>query len=110
MGAALAGRLLQRYSLRENPQLARALDYIEQHLDQDLSIARLAGVAGASASHFKSLFRRSTGLPVHRYIVQRRVERARALLQAGKLPASQAALEAGFAHQSHMARWMRRLA
>ena len=60
-------------------------------------------------SHFKALFRQSLGLPVHQYVVRRRVDRARALLLEGQLPLCQIALESGFAHQSHMARWMRRL-
>jgi AraC family transcriptional regulator len=90
-------------------QLRRVTAYIEDHLDQDLSLARLAEVAGVSASHLKILFRRSLGLPVHAYIVQRRVERAKALLLRGELPVRQVALEAGFAHRSHLARWMRRL-
>jgi AraC family transcriptional regulator len=70
---------------------------------------RLARIAGTSASHFKVLFRRSTGLAVHQFVVQRRVERAQVLLERGDLPVSQVALETGFAHQSHLARWMRRL-
>lgn len=82
--------------------------FIEEHLDQPLSLAAIADVAGVSASHLKTLFRRSTGLPVHRYVVQRRVERARQLIVRGDLPASQVALAAGFAHQSHMARCLRR--
>jgi AraC family transcriptional regulator len=48
-------------------------------------------------------------MPVHQYVVQRRVERARTLLLQGKLNASQIALDTGFAHQSHMAHWMGRL-
>jgi AraC family transcriptional regulator len=48
-------------------------------------------------------------MPVHQYVVQRRVERARTLLLQGRLSASQVALETGFAHQSHMAHWMNRL-
>ena len=60
--------------------------YIEEHLDQDLSLARLADVAGVSASHLKTLFRRSTGLPVHEYVVQRRVERARNCSRGGSSP------------------------
>lgn len=48
-------------------------------------------------------------MPVHQYVVQRRVERARALLLQGALSASQGALESGFAHQSHMAHCMNRL-
>jgi AraC family transcriptional regulator len=116
LGLALAVHLLGRYPARDRSQpglsprqLRRVTEYIEEHLDRDLSLARLAGVVGVSASHLKTVFRRSTGLPVHEYVVQRRVERAKALLLRGELPASQVALEAGFAHQSHMARWMRRV-
>jgi AraC family transcriptional regulator len=116
LGTALALHLLGRYpASRKLPgglsrsQLRRVTAFIEEHLDQNLSLTRLAGVAGLSASHLKTLFRRSTGIPVHEYVIQRRVERAKALLVRGELPASQVALEAGFAHQSHMARWMRRV-
>lgn len=116
LGMALAVHLLGRYTAPINlprglskPQLRRVTEFIEAHLDRDLSLARLADVAGVSASHLKTLFRRSLGLPVHEYVVQRRVERAKRLLQAGDLPPSQVALEAGFSHQSHMARHMRRL-
>lgn len=116
LGMALAVHLLGHYTaphtLRRGlskPQLRRVTAYIEDNLDQDLSLTHLAGVAQVSASHLKTLFRRSTGLPVHEYVVQRRVERAKALLLRGELPAIQVALEAGFAHQSHMARCMRRI-
>jgi AraC family transcriptional regulator len=110
LGMALAVHLLRRYCAdAKPPRLARVTAHIESHLGEDLSIARLAAVAGLSASHFKAFFRRSTGIPVHRYVVQRRVTRARRLLEGGALPASHIALESGFAHQSHMARWLRRL-
>ena len=117
LGIALATVLLRSRATgdRDRPrglapaELARLTAYIDAHLDRELSIARLAELAGRSPSHLKTLFRRSTGTPIHAYIVQRRVERARALLLAGKLPPAQVALAAGFAHQSHMARWMRRL-
>ncbi|MCY1008311.1 helix-turn-helix transcriptional regulator [Nannocystis pusilla] len=55
------------------------------------------------------MFRRSLGLPVHTYVIHRRVDRARALLLRGSMAASQVALEVGFSHQSHMARCMRRV-
>jgi AraC-like DNA-binding protein len=79
------------------------------HLRDELALEKLAEVAAFSGSHFRTLFKRSTGLPVHEYIIQRRVERARTLLLRRDLPASQIALEAGFAHQGHMARCMRRV-
>ncbi|HST20287.1 MAG TPA: AraC family transcriptional regulator [Blastocatellia bacterium] len=96
------GRLLGR-------RLKDVLSYIEDNLSQNLSLDDIAGVAGLSVSHFKGLFRESVGLPVHQYVIRRRVERAKSLLGEGKLPISQIALETGFAHQSHLAHHMRRL-
>jgi AraC family transcriptional regulator len=116
LGTALAVHLLGRYTLtRKAPaglspaQLRKVVGYIEERLDEDLSLPVLAAVAHSSVSHFKTLFKRSLGVPVHEYVMQRRVERAKALLLQGRLPASQVALEAGFSHQSHMARSMRRV-
>jgi len=120
LGLALATRLLylgeapttlrsnKRHTLSEWQQ-RRVVEYIEMHLDHNLSLNQLAGVAGVCTSHFKALFRQSLGLPVHQYVVRRRVDRARTLLLEGQLSPCQVALESGFAHQSHMARWMRRL-
>jgi AraC family transcriptional regulator len=116
LGLALAHHLLSRYrAIRpiegalSDGQLRAVTEHVEAHLDQNLSLIRLARVAGLGPSHFKTLFKRSLGLPVHEYVVRRRVERAKILLQRGDLPVSQVALEAGFAHQSHLARWMRRV-
>jgi len=117
LGTALAAHLLGGHRLHETapvqgltrPQLRRVTDYIETHLEGDLSLARLAEVAGLSASHLKTQFKRSTGLPVHEYVVHRRVDRARGLLLRSGMAASQVALESGFSHQSHMARCMRRV-
>ncbi|REG49748.1 AraC family transcriptional regulator [Paraburkholderia sp. BL6669N2] len=88
---------------------ARVIEFIEAHLDQRLTLSELAVLVGLSVPHFKALFRETLGMPVHQYVVQRRVERARTLLLQGKLSASQIALDTGFAHQSHMAHWMGRL-
>jgi AraC family transcriptional regulator len=88
---------------------ARVIEFIEAHLDQRLTLGELAALAELSVPHFKVLFRETLGMPVHQYVVQRRVERARTLLLQGKLNASQIALDTGFAHQSHMAHWMGRL-
>lgn len=117
LSTALAVHLIGRYRVLQTPrlrglsrqQLKRVSEYIDAYLDRDLSLERLAGVAGLGMTNFKALFRRSTGQPVHAYVVQKRVERARALLARGDLPISQVALAAGFAHPSHMARTMRRL-
>lgn len=89
-------------------QLQRLYDFVESHLDRSLTIATLAREAGASSSHLRHWFKQATGMTIHRYIVRRRVERARLLLLQGTLSKAEVALEAGFSHQSHMVRWMRR--
>lgn len=116
LGLGLSAHLLHRYAERRRPagglpprRLARVLEHVAAHLDQDLSLADLAAVAGFSPSHFKTLFKQSTGQAVHGYVVQARVALARRLLLQGEMPPAQVALAAGFAHQSHMARCMRRV-
>ncbi|MCH8617717.1 AraC family transcriptional regulator [Undibacterium sp. TS12] len=90
-------------------RLRHVIDYVEAHLDSDLTLAELAAVAGFSLSHFKSLFRQAMGMPVHRYVLERRLERARLLLLEGRQSMTDIALETGFAHPSHLARSMRRV-
>jgi len=120
LASALAARLLtlqSRYgssapkSGRALPawRLRKVIDYVEAHLDEELSLAELASVAGFSLSHFKPLFKQAVGMPVHRFVVERRVERARMRLIEGGRSLTEIAMEAGFTHPSHMAHWMRRV-
>ena len=90
-------------------RLKRVLSFIEDQLAEDLSLEKIAAVAGISASHLQTLFQVSMGMPVHQYVIQRRVERAKTLLMQNGLSMAEIALAAGFAHQSHMARHMRRV-
>jgi AraC family transcriptional regulator len=121
LGMAIAAHLVRRYRASAScarelegglspRQLKRVVEHIEAHVDRRLALAELAAVAGVSASHFKALFKRSTGLPVHQYVVRRRVERARLLLQEKAATIADVAAQTGFANQSHLARWMRRVA
>lgn len=118
LAAALAARLLALQSRKPLAAVAagalptwrlrRVLEYIEAHLERDLRLAELAAVAGFSVSHFKPLFKQATGLPAHRFVLERRVERARTLLQEGRGSISEIAQACGFSHASHMARSLRR--
>lgn len=90
-------------------RLRSLTEYIEGNLDRPLRLDELARVAELSVTHLKTLFRNSTGVPVHQYVLRRRVERARSLLTTTALPMSEIASAAGFAHQSHMASTMRRM-
>ncbi len=120
MGTALAARLLQRHNCRSLPmreihggmsamKLKQIVTYIEDNLESELSLAEIASIAGISVSHLKTLFRQSTGTPVHQYVLRRRVERAKALLSDRSLSIAQIAFATGFAHQSHLARHMRKI-
>ncbi|HYK52465.1 MAG TPA: helix-turn-helix transcriptional regulator, partial [Candidatus Eremiobacteraceae bacterium] len=69
----------------------------------------LAAIAGLGASTFRALFKQSIGVPVHQYVIRRRVECAASLLSRGGVRLSEVAIQAGFVDQSHMARCMRRV-
>ncbi|MFK0166227.1 helix-turn-helix domain-containing protein [Rhizobium sp. NPDC090279] len=92
-----------------NRHQRRLVDFIEAHIDQSLSLADLAATVGLSVSHLKPLFRATFGMPVHHYVLTRRVERARLLILSTEMPLAEIALATGFAHQSHMTHWMRRI-
>jgi AraC family transcriptional regulator len=118
LGLALATHLLRAHASQTETapgerlskrRLTRVLNYVGENLERDLSLAELASVAGVSPSHFKTVFRNSVGMPVHQYVVRRRVELATQLLRRKSMPLADIALQAGFANQSHMARWTRRL-
>jgi len=117
LGQALARRLVAQHTGAVRPrisglsprQLDRVVELVEAELDRELSLADLAAAAGVSISHFTAMFRRAMGQSAHRYLVERRVMRAQALLARGRASVTEAAAAAGFAHPSHMARWMRRV-
>lgn len=88
--------------------LGRVIAYIEDHLADDLPLAAVAAVANLSPFHFARLFRDATGVPPHRYIIGRRVERAKLLLAATEWSLAAIAHEVGFADGSHLTRHFKR--
>ena len=81
--------------------LSRAKEYLEAHLGEDFSLAAVAAAAGLSPFYFARAFRREAGVAPHRYLMERRVARARDLLAGTDLPLAEVALVCGFAGQSH---------
>jgi AraC family transcriptional regulator len=91
-------------------KLRAVTDYIHEHLDAELSLNHLAAVAHMSPYHFARLFKNSTGLPPHQYVITQRVERAKQLLRGSTRPTlAEVAADVGFADQSHFTRHFRRL-
>jgi AraC family transcriptional regulator len=89
-------------------RLKRVRDYIEAHLDADLSLTVLADIACLSPYHFSRSFKQATGVGPQRYVIQRRVERAKRLLCQTHQPLALIAQEAGFIDQSHLTQTFRR--
>jgi len=85
----------------------RVCEYIDSHLQENIALEVLAGIAQLSVHHFARAFRQTLGIPPHNYIVQRRVERAQQMLRNTELPLSEIAIAAGFTDQSHLARHFR---
>ena len=90
-------------------RLRRVTDFIEAHLGKDLTIETLAKEACLSPFHFARAFKAATGTAPHRYLTDRRIGRAMALIAEGEQPLTEIADECGFASQAHLTRWFKRL-
>jgi len=97
-----------RGSLGED-RLRRLRDYVVAHLDEPIGIEALADIAGRSPFHFTRVFTRSVGMTPHRYVVHLRLQRAIELVREGRSGLAEIAAHTGFADQSHLSRWVRRV-
>jgi AraC family transcriptional regulator len=107
-GAAVLGPKRQ-YGGLPRAKLVRALEYIQDQLDADLTVSGIAQAIGMSPYHFTRLFKESTGQSPHQYLVEARVRKAKELLTTGKFTISEAASHLGFADQSHLTRHFKRV-
>jgi AraC family transcriptional regulator len=89
-------------------RLRRVLAYIEEHLAEDITVADLAKVACLSIFHFTRAFAAAMRVPPHRYVSQRRLESAKAMIARGRASLSEIALESRFSSQSSFTRAFRR--
>ena len=123
-GEALAGtlavHLVRHYSNRRpqppgegtrlsRHQLRRAVDFMQDRLADNLSLNAVAAEAGLSVFHFARLFKQTTGLAPHQYLIQCRVERAKQLIVASSASTAEIAQQVGFCDQSHLTVHFRRI-
>ena len=85
-------------------QVRRAAELVDAHLDGNLTMVQLAHHCGLSTSYFTRAFKKTTGVTPHRWLMQKRVERAVRLLSESAMPLADVALACGFANQSHFTR------
>src|SRR5207253_1610212 len=76
---------------------------------RELRLAELSAVVHMSPYHFARLFKRSTGVPPHRFVVRRRIDEARALLATQTVAIAEIARLVGFRTPSHFATTFRRI-
>ena len=110
--AALFGRRQTGRQARQglSPwQLRLALDYFEQHMNEELSLDDVSHRVGLSQSQFARLFKTSTGVPPYRWCLNGRIKRAQALLLRGERSIVDIAAETGFSDQSHFTNVFRRM-
>ena len=90
-------------------RLRRATEYIQEHLDQHLTLAQLGAVVCMSPFHFARLFRGSTGVAPHAFVVRKRIAHAATLLVAPDLSIARISRVVGFRTPSHFSTVFRRL-
>lgn len=116
----LAVHLLRQYSVTKprlgiyegglpERQLIQVLEYINEHLNQNIKLADLAQLLDISQFHFSHLFKQSMGTAPYQYLLQQRVERAKQLLKQTNLEIMDIALECGFNSHSHLSKQFRQL-
>ncbi|MFN3972138.1 MAG: helix-turn-helix domain-containing protein [Gemmobacter sp.] len=88
-------------------RILRALDFIEAHYADDISLLDISAAAGLSPAQFTVLFRQATGKSPYAYVIDRRLQQAVHLLRTTDLPIALVALEAGFGDQPHLTRLCR---
>ena len=117
---ALAVNLLRRHSAFKQKvqdftgglaprKLRRAIEYINDHLEHDVALSAIAQAVEMSPYHFARMFKQSTGLAPHQYLLERRIERAKELLANKDLPLAEIAYLLGFSSQSHFTAIFRKL-
>lgn len=90
-------------------QLVQVLEYINDHLDQEIKLADLAALLGMSQFHFCHLFKQAIATTPYQYLLQQRIERAKQLLKQTDQSIAEIAFLCGFNSHSHLSKQFRQL-
>ena len=83
-------------------RLKRVRDYVEAHLSRHVTLTDLASITGLSTYYFSRSFKQAVGVGPQRYVIQRRVERAKTLIRRSNQSLALIAQATGFVDQSHL--------
>ena len=90
-------------------QVRRATELLEAHLDGNIALQRVAEACELSVSHFARAFKQTFRIPPYRWLIERRVDKARELMTNSRLPLADIAIRCGFADQSALNRSFKRM-
>jgi len=90
-------------------QIRRATDFLEGNLDGNIDLQQVAEVCELSVSHFARAFKQTFHKPPYKWLIERRVDRAKHLMMTSRLPLADIAIRCGFADQSALNRSFRRI-
>jgi AraC family transcriptional regulator len=118
IGRALAAALMHSQGVLRSPlrhyhgglspaQLRRVTSFVHEYLHEDVSLIQMAEEAKLSPSYFSQMFRQSTGVAPHQFVLRARVERAKELLVKNDARVLDVAIACGFQTQQHFARVFR---
>ncbi|HYE33229.1 MAG TPA: AraC family transcriptional regulator [Methylomirabilota bacterium] len=117
---SLAVHLIRKYGrkgdqfrpMHEAPhqRIRVAMDYIHEHLHEDISLNDIAGAARLSPFHFSRTFKQATGHSPHQYVTRERIEHAKKLIAQGEMTLSAIAKACGFCDQSHLNKHFKKIA
>jgi len=103
--AAEPGKQTQRLTHR---QMQRIREFVEANLETDIRLEMMAGICGRSTEYFVRVFKATAGVSPYQYVLNLRIERAKALLGVEGASIADVALQCGFSHQEHLTRMFRR--
>ena len=89
-------------------QIGQLQDFIEDNLDQKITITQLANLVHLSQFHFARAFKKAVGTTPHQYLIQRRIERAKILLTVTRVSVQEIAIKVGYINISHFTRQFRK--
>jgi AraC family transcriptional regulator len=103
--AAEPGKQTQRLTHR---QMQRIREFVEANIETDIRLEMMAGICGRSTEYFVRVFKATAGVSPYQYVLNLRIERAKALLGVEGANIADVALQCGFSHQEHLTRMFRR--
>lgn len=103
-------RNINLLSTAHKEDILQAIDFIDEHLDQDIRAADVAAMIGVSRSYFSTIFKEATGCSIISFIAERKLKRAMELLSATSIRTEEVAEKVGIQDVKYFSKWFKKQA